>query len=48
MQDLRELLKSVPSDCHEFYTFLDNVKSTDFINDVEGFGSAIDFNIQEE
>ena len=45
--DLKELLKLIPADAKSFYSFLRNVASGDFIDDADGLGNSIDFEIEE-
>lgn len=46
--DLKELLELVPDEKKSFYSFLQDVPTQDFIDDVEGFGEFIDFELEEE
>ncbi|CAG9791146.1 unnamed protein product [Diatraea saccharalis] len=46
VKDLKEMMKLIPADAKPFYNFIKNVRSSDFIDDTEGFGSAIDFEIE--
>ncbi|KAJ0177334.1 hypothetical protein K1T71_007343 [Dendrolimus kikuchii] len=47
IQDLKELLKLIPTDAKGFYSFLRNAASSDFIDDTEGLGNSVDFDIEE-
>lgn len=46
IQDLKDLLKLIPADAKNFYSFLRNVSSGDFIDDADGLGNTIDFDIE--
>lgn len=48
VQDLKELLKLIPSDAKSFYNFLKNVNSGDFVDDADGLGNSIDFEVEEQ
>lgn len=48
IKDLKELLKLIPADAKPFYSFLRNIGSNNFVDDTEGFGNTIDFEIDEE
>lgn len=48
ISDLNELLKLVPPDCQEFYNFLKNAESADFIDDIEGLGNTLNFAIDPD
>lgn len=45
--DLKELLKLVPDEHRHFYSFLDTTPVGNFIDDIDGFGETIDFEIEE-
>lgn len=45
IKDLKEILKLVPQDAKTFYNFLKNANSADFEDDVDGFGTNIDFDV---
>uniref|UniRef100_A0A6P7FQ29 Uncharacterized protein LOC114331484 n=1 Tax=Diabrotica virgifera virgifera TaxID=50390 RepID=A0A6P7FQ29_DIAVI len=48
VKDLKEMMKLIPSDSKPFYNFLKNTESRDFIDDAEGFGENIDFELEEQ
>lgn len=48
IKDIKELLALVPPDVLPKYSFLGNVQVNDFIDDVDGFGEVIDFEIERE
>lgn len=47
VNDLKQLLELVPEDKKEFYSFLYDVPTADFVDDVDGFGEFIDFEPEE-
>lgn len=47
LNDLMELMELVPDKYKYFYEFLGVVTTHDFIDDAEGFGEAIDFELEE-
>ncbi|KAL4713786.1 hypothetical protein ACJJTC_012303 [Scirpophaga incertulas] len=47
IQDLKELMKLVPSDAKAFYGFLRTVTPGDFVDDADGLGNSVDFDIDE-
>ncbi|XP_037047212.1 uncharacterized protein LOC119082004 [Bradysia coprophila] len=48
IQDLRSMMGLVLEEHRSFYDFLDEVQEADFIDDVDGFGENIDFEIEYE
>lgn len=48
VQDLKEMLFLIPDEDKYFYEFLKNVPTGEFIDDVEGFGERIDFDVESE
>lgn len=46
IKDLKEMLLLVPDEHKHFYDFLDHVPGADFIDDVDGFGESIDFEVE--
>lgn len=47
IKDLKELLRYVPSYALPKYAFLEDVAEGDFLDDIDGFGGAIDFELEE-
>lgn len=47
VKDLTEMLGLIPPEHRHFYDFLRNVEARDFIDDVDGFGEFIDFDVEE-
>lgn len=48
IKDLKEVVKLVPADAKPFYNFLKTMKGGDFIDDIDGFGSTLDFEPEDE
>lgn len=48
LEDLMEMLELVDDEDKPFYDFLKDVETSEFIDDVDGFGEAIDFELEEE
>lgn len=46
VKDLNDMLGLVPEDHHDFYRFLNVVPVEDFIDDADGFGQYVDFEIE--
>lgn len=46
VNDLKEILKLVPEEDIHFYSFLGITPVGNFINDVDGFGETIDFEVE--
>lgn len=49
VKDLKELLKLnlIPNDKKEFYAFLDDIQTREFVDDIDGFGEFIDFELEK-
>lgn len=47
VKDLKELLTFIPIHSRQDYAFLEDVTEGDFLDDVDGFGESIDFEINE-
>ncbi len=47
VKDLKQLLELVPDDKKYFYSFLEDVTTRDFIDDVDGFREFLDFDLQD-
>ena len=47
LNDLKEMMVLVPEKYKYFYQFLDVVTSHDFVDDVDGFGATVDFELEE-
>lgn len=47
VKDLKEMLDLVDDEDKPFYDFLNDVKTDEFIDDVDGFGQTIDFELEE-
>lgn len=47
IKDLREMMKLIPVDAKPFYNFLKTTRSNDFIDDIDGFGRVIDFEVED-
>lgn len=47
VKDLKEMLCLVDEEDKHFYAFLNNVQTEDFVDDVDGYGQSIDFEIDE-
>lgn len=45
---LKDLLKFIPRDAQEHYSFLENVMQGDFLDDVDGFGECLDFELEKD
>lgn len=48
VRDLKEILKLVPNDSKLFYQFLKTVKTSEFVDDIEGFGLTIGFDAEQK
>lgn len=48
VKDLKDLLAFIPSAAQENYSFLENIAEGDFLDDVDGFGECIDFQLEVE
>lgn len=48
VKDLKSMMFLVEEQDQHFYSFLENVESCEFSDDVEGFGEAIDFNVEND
>lgn len=48
IKDLKSMLYLVDDDAKPFFDFLNNVQAGEFIDDLEGFGEAIDFDLECE
>ncbi len=48
VKDLNSMMFLVDEQDMHFYDFLRNVKSAEFIDDVDGFGEAVDFEVEKE
>lgn len=46
MNDLKQLLELVPDEKKNFYSFLETVLTRNFIDDVDGHGEFVDFEIE--
>lgn len=46
IKDLKDMLDLVPEEYRIFYKFLDHTNAADFIDDVDGFGQYIDFEVE--
>lgn len=47
VKDLKQLLLLVPDHQKPFYSFLNHVPTAEFIDDVDGFGQSIDFEVED-
>ncbi|CAB3241842.1 unnamed protein product [Arctia plantaginis] len=47
IKDLKELLKLIPTDAKGSYSCLKNAASSDFIDDTDGLGNSVDYDIEE-
>lgn len=47
INDLKEMMELVPDKYKYFYKFLENASTHNCIDDVEGFGEVIDFELEE-
>lgn len=47
IKDLKDILKLIPSDAKPFYIFLKTARSGAYVDDVDGFGSSVDFDVEE-
>lgn len=48
VKDLKDLLGFIPKAAQENYSFLENIVQGDFLDDVDGFGQHIDFELEVE
>ncbi len=48
IKDLKSMLYLVDDDAKPFFDFLNNVRTEDFVDDLEGFGEGIDFDLEYE
>lgn len=46
IDDLKEVLTLVPKKYKNFYSFLGDVQTRDFIDDIDGFGEEVDFEVE--
>lgn len=46
VKDLSELLAFLPQSAQRSYSFLENVAQGDFLDDVDGFGENLDFELE--
>lgn len=46
INDLKQLLKLVPDKKKNFYSFLETVQTRDFMDDVDGYGEFVDFELE--
>lgn len=45
VKDLKDILDLVPDNFKDFYSFIFNISTSEFIDDVDGFGQSIDFTV---
>lgn len=48
VKDVKELLTYIPEESRQEYSFLENVPEADFLDDVDGFGEHIDFELDND
>lgn len=48
VKDLKSMMYLIDDEAKPFYDFLDNVCTAEFVDDLEGFGEAIDFVVERE
>lgn len=46
VKDLTDLVELVPQEDRYFYEFLNGVEQSDFVDDVDGFGELVDFDVE--
>lgn len=46
VKDLKEIMSLVPDEYKYFYEFLENTQTAEFIDDLDGFGETVDFEIE--
>lgn len=46
IKDLREMLDLIPLEHRDFYDSLDYAQETDFVDDIDGFGEFVDFEVE--
>lgn len=47
VKDLKNLLNFLPVSAQQHYSFLDEIAQVDFLDDVDGFGENLDFDLEE-
>lgn len=48
VKDLKEMLELVDEEDRPFYAFLDDVTTNEFVDDVDGYGETVDFEVEEQ
>lgn len=48
IKDLKELLAYIPEASRQDYSFLNTIAGSDFLDDVDGFGENLDFNLVDD
>lgn len=48
INDLKDLLSLIPKDAKPFFNFLKTQPSAEFVDDVDGFGEGLDFELEDE
>lgn len=48
VKDLTELLKFLPSAAQQTFSFLENIVQRDSLDDVDGFGENVDFELEND
>lgn len=48
IKDLRELLTFVPKESRQDYSFLNTIAGREFLDDIDGFGENVDFDLNDD
>lgn len=48
LEDLKSMMDLIPNEDKQFYLFLGVVATREFVDDVDGFGEELDFQLEEE